>query len=64
MRSMGQRVEWNENLVALWEMPYFHSHVQLSLLQCCTTALPYYNISLCEKDHTDGHPRWKAGDTL
>ena len=64
MQSTAQRVEWNENLITLWEMSYFHAHDQLSLLQCCTTALPYHNISLCEKDHTDRHPCWKAGVTL
>jgi hypothetical protein len=64
VRSVEQRVEWNENLDALWEMSYFHFYVQLSLLQGYTATLRDHSIYLCEKDDADRHPCWKAGDIL
>jgi hypothetical protein len=42
----------------------FNTQVQLTLLQFFTTALRYYDISLCEEDRADRHPYRKAGDHL
>jgi hypothetical protein len=42
----------------------FYTQVQLTLLQCFTTTLQHFNISLCEEDRADRHPYRKAGDHL
>jgi hypothetical protein len=47
VQSMAQCVEWNESSDTLCVMSCFYHHVQLSLLQCSTTTLPYISISLC-----------------
>ena len=65
VQSVGDRVEWNENVDTLWVLPYFYIYLRLSLLQFCTTTLSCHNISLCgEKDYAERHPYWKAGDNL
>jgi hypothetical protein len=64
VQSVGNRVEWDENLDTLWVMSYFYFYLRLSLLQFCTTTLSCHNISLCETDYKERHPYWKAGDNL
>jgi hypothetical protein len=64
VRSMGQCVEWNERMDALWEISCSFSLRTTKLLQRCTTSFPHDCISLCGHEHPERHPCWEAGDSL